>query len=375
VRRRTVTPLALWALTAACLGGCFLVTEGEKPDPPSCDEPSDCPDDANPCTAPRCIRKLCGIDPVDDGVAVDDVAGDCESSRCESGEHVVEPDAADDDDGIICTLDSCEGGPSHVLLREGTPCETGEAVGTCTADGNCDVACSPNQDCEQFDPCTEINCVDNVCVPTELSQPPRGTEDIVGDCKKPGCFDGVLMLQENGLDPPPDDLDLCTNDICMGDMPVHPPKVCAVPTQECVFEACAAATGLCTDTPVAAGSDCLQTQTMVCDAVGACVACVAPADCGATPDDCTAWECTGGACTPAPLADGEQCLSGTGVCNMGVCAECFIDTNCPMPPTCFERVCNAGVCEQPAAAPGTLCGATVEVCCTDQTCQLPVNCP
>jgi hypothetical protein len=142
--------------------------------------------------------------------------------------------------------------------------------------------------------------------------------------------------------------------------------VCPAPTAECEYEACVA--GTCTPTPVAEGDPCLQTPTMMCDAASMCVPeCVTPADCGMPPDDCVAWACTLSQCVQVPIADGQPCAIGAGVCNAGDCAECFSATDCPLPQTCFDRECNAGVCEEPPQPINTLCGPLMG-CCSDQTC-------
>jgi hypothetical protein len=337
---------------------------------------------------------------VDDGVASDDVAADCVSSRCEGGEHIVEADPSDVDDGIICTMDSCDGGPSHEMLPVGTACDTGNADGTCTANGNCEVECSPTEDCEQFDPCTERNCVNYHCVEMPLLEPPRGTEDAPGDCRVPACDRGVLVLADDDLDLPADDGNPCTGETCVDGAPVHPAlldtscggamvcdgagacvectaaTLCPASTAECAYDACV--DGACTQTAVAEGEPCLQTMTKVCDAAGACVpSCMTAAQCGVPSDDCVGWVCMLSYCQPAPVADGDPCAIGVGVCNAGDCAECFVAGDCTAAqPLCTDGwTCNGGVCDPTPAAEGTPCGAPTFVCCNDQTCQLPATCP
>ena len=82
--------------------------------------------------------------------------------------------------------------------------------------------------------------------------------------------------------------------------------------------------GICTGTPVAAGSICTggaPCQTYACDGAGACAATAVPdgTTCDASATDCASSVCTGGTCVTTPLSDCAACGDGSQVCVSGSC--------------------------------------------------------
>jgi len=157
----------------------------------------DCPDDANPCTAPLCnpATGTCGFTNVADGTGCDDgnpctTATVCGAGACGGGGATTCAD-----DGNPCTVEMCDpaSGCGSMPAADGASCDdsdactTGEtctsgtcsggAAVTCTDDGNpCTVElCTPatgcgttnvadGMACDDGDPCTESDeCMAGTC--------------------------------------------------------------------------------------------------------------------------------------------------------------------------------------------------------------------
>src|SRR5262249_38886419 len=120
---------------------------------------------------------------------------------------------------------------------------------------------------------------------------------------------------------PVDDGNPCTDDVCTDGVPAHPPS--------------------------AAGISC-SAGAMRCDGQGACVECLATADCAGTDDACQTRACVKGKCSVdlappgAKCDDGDTCTVGDG-CQAGVCVG-GTQPFCIGGATCS----GAGVCEAPA---------------------------
>src|SRR5262249_16680700 len=97
------------------------------------------------CAILRCEQHQCKQPIVQEGPAPDDKqhAGDCEVLWCDGTSQlsVPHPDVDDNDDGDVCTADSCSNGqPLHEPLADGELCEDGG--GLCYA-GSCYAGCVP----------------------------------------------------------------------------------------------------------------------------------------------------------------------------------------------------------------------------------------
>ncbi len=346
--------IAVAAIAVFCtVGGCFIDAEGVTPGPPPCNQLDDCPD-PGPCAERVCVDGFCVPDPVADGLAGAQVAGDCQTQTCVGGEPQAEADPSDSDDGRSCTEDACsESGPVHEPLPAGSDCTIGTVTGQCSDDGDCLVECSDALPCPDADPCLAPTCVEQFCeyapVSGEPVVPVPDTDD--GDCKRPFCAAGVLGTTTDGSDLPPDDGLQCTTGICNGDQP--------------------------TQMNLSAGTPC--GVDLVCDGNGACDGCTANGQCGA-PFDCTTPTCgPTGECmnvfepVATPCGTGFVCKAG------GTCVECLDATNCDPPTECTYSTCDADVCNPHMVPAGSPCLVNVANVCTAAgvcvECLSPADCP
>lgn len=374
-------------------GGCFLSTTGEGVSPETCNQTADCPDDTNPCSTPVCDNGFCATEPVSDGLAPDQVGGDCKTARCVSGEQVVEAEPNDVDDGDPCTEDAClpSGEAVHDAVPVGGGCDVGQAHGECNREGQCVISCSELDPCGDVGICREARCVNFVCEIEILLEPPASVPDPANDCKKPACDQstGELVDVANALDPPAPDENDCTTELCDGTEPENgfvdadvpcstgvcdgagacvectPTKACPLALGECTYQTCD--NGVCTNHAIAEGDACHITVDEICDDAGNCVQCLDAMDCGAPPGLCTAWVCTGaGQCSPQNVPLGGDCTDGSGnVCTSSqTCVECVDPSDCSGNlGACEKHVCRAsGVCGVDDVINGTPCGGT-NLCC------------
>lgn len=156
-------------------------------------------DDGNPCTTDECMLGICVHTTINCG------DGDpCTEDSCDpvTGECVNTPINCDDVD--LCTTDECVDG---VCVNTPTDCDDGDACteDTCDPDtGECMHA--PTFTCDDNDACTEDACdpVTGECVFT-----PIVCDD--GDlCTMDECIDGVCVFTDVVCD----DGDYCTEDTC-----------------------------------------------------------------------------------------------------------------------------------------------------------------
>lgn len=308
-----------------------------------------------------------------DNLACDDVNACTLLDNCQQGQCLGSP--VDCDDGLICTLDSCDqdsGDCQHALQpewcliddkchfpetspagpgglcrvcspdldpaawtaqNEGAECDDGSqcsALSLCQA-GDC-VAEGPL--CEDFNPCTDDDCPDGlVCTHVAVED---GTL----------CDDGIFCTLEDG----------CAAGLCEG-----VPMVC--PGAACIDAWCSEEKLKCVEEDKADGT--------VCDDEDACTLndqCLAGA-CLGSAKDCSALaadeSCLVAFCDPESLPDAGECKTApldVGVpCDDGL--ECTVDTECQFAGTCegglavgpaeceaaLENTnpCLAGVCSEP----------------------------
>lgn len=337
---RAIALLAAAALLGASCSIDATSAVGEPSD--SCLEADDCPEDGNPCTVPVCFERVCFHEAGPDGPAVDSIGGDCQAARCEAGALVLELDPSDDDDNEPCTVDSCtDAGPVHEPADPGDPCIIGAANGTCSEGGQCLVECSLTKPCPTG-VCFTSDCVDDFCefeffpVPTEPVDQPE-------DCTIPVCEGEQVVLQAQPTDPPADDGVECTDEVCTGTTPEHPPTLLGEP--------CGVA-------------------DMFCDGAGACVECVVPGDCEPTAE-CDEPVCDLGVCGVGAVPEGDPCKLSPGVCTLaGACVECIDAMDCSTPTpfcsaldTCVQCLAPTdcpdppGECRLPSCSAGGVCGS------------------
>jgi subtilisin family serine protease len=255
--------------------------------------------------------------------------------QCQSGS------AVDCDDGVGCTVDSCDEGTDS--------CDNVSDDGACDDGQFCNGAetCHPVSDCQPGgDPCPGEDCdeVNNVCVP--LVCVINGTCDLGEDCNNcpADCISGSTSgaVCGNGVCEAGNGEDCvsCAADcngvqsgnpagrFCCGDGDGQNPISCSNP-------ACSTGGWLCTDVPVSGGSYCCGDAT--CD--GAEDSCNCAVDCGAPPSA----EVPGATCSDGQDNDcdgGIDCQDSTGDCDADPscqvvdCAQFTNKTQCNAQPSC-----------------------------------------
>ncbi len=329
-----------------CLDG--ECVEGE---PIHCEDDDVC-DGVDACVDGECVTGLPMLCPVDEdpcnGTEVCDPVLGCTT---------LPPPPCDD--GIACTVDSCEPGRGCTHTPDSTLCRDGPG-GRCEVDlGGC-----------QYYACNSTTCVPTGCVDAHCADPRTCIYSPLCDfasfccadtCVLPGCEDGNPCTADS-CDPirgcvhepvatgtPCDDGDRCTTmDACrnVGTCAGGPPRLCA-DGDPCTADACDPAVG-CTHTTAPNGTMCNDFDA--CTMGDTCVAgvcagvarpCLAPIDSlGCVVARCDASR----GCMLEPAPSGSPCGPTTvdGVCDgAGHC--CGPSTDCD----------GDGICECPAT---TTCG-------------------
>jgi hypothetical protein len=304
-----------------------------------CKQDSDC-GAGTACATYTCdtTTGLCSVTYVPDGQGNPggQTAGDCKRMVCNGSGGVVS--IADDtdvpDDGNPCTIDGCAlGQPTEAPVNAGTPCGSSFQ---CDGKGACQ-ACLVDADCGTSTACATPACVGGACVTTYV---PSGQGNpggqTAGDCQKIVCdgSGGAASIADDT--DVPDDGNPCTQDACSQGVPSHallPPGT-------------ACGTGL------------------VCDGVGACVGCLADADCGAS-TACATHHCLSGACVTddTPYGTGDPGGQVAGDCQKLVCNGTGGITTVPDDTDtqddgnpCTLDTCSGGAPQHLPVGSGTVCG-------------------
>ena len=281
-------------------------------------------DDGNPCTVDTCgAESACVHEPVVDGLFPDGIQGNCKVTACEGGvrKEVAAPE--DVDDGNPCTQDECDGAEEKHTIVAGTPCQILGGTSTCDAQGECQPP-----ECGHLGPDgTEVGC------------PASG-----GDCVITYCDKGKGTCAEEVLDGV--------------QVPGSPDP------GECGGKYCVA--GEVVDQTAPVGSPCalLGGDPGKCDSTGACVECVAKADCddGIVESKCHSFDCVGGACFVSTQPDGPLPGTPAGDCHVEVCAAGLYEDqvdNADVPDDsneCTQDVCLNGVPQNPPTPLNSTCG-------------------
>ncbi|MEZ4265313.1 MAG: hypothetical protein R3F39_02955 [Myxococcota bacterium] len=302
--------------------------------PPTCDTDAACADGLD-CTTDRCVAGHCAWEvaegfclvnarcreaqtsaPQDgclfcdpsadrfgwsvrgDGTLCDDDDACTAPGTCAAGACATVP--VDCDDGVACTLDTCDpqSGCRHgpavtgAACDDADPCTTGD---TCRADGTCG---GTPLACDDADPCTDDVCEvaagrsQGACAHVFNTAPCADADADL--CTVEGvCQDGVCL---NGGPVDCDDGDACTIDVCQPELGCY-----HLPTEN---PCCLGATSVCDDgdpctldtcDPVTLGCS-YAPSTLSCDDGNACT---------------TGDVCTAGLCAGAPLScdDGDPCTA------------------------------------------------------------------
>jgi len=178
-----------------------------EPDDEPCTVVADCIQGASPCrVATACTAGFCVFSEVDDGTPLDaQLDGDCAQEVCD-GAGGTRLEATDDppDDGILCTLDQCDGmTPTHVPGM--APCYSGprgtEGVGLCRAGvQTCDNSGMPTGPC-----IGEVQPIAEACDPGQKDEDCDGEVNESGEACicAPGstqpCYSGPMETLDVGV--------------------------------------------------------------------------------------------------------------------------------------------------------------------------------
>ncbi|HXH18436.1 MAG TPA: malectin domain-containing carbohydrate-binding protein [Chitinophagales bacterium] len=206
--------------------------------------------------------------------------------------------------------------------------------------------------CDDGNPCTDDDCVDNQCVFTPINCNDNDActfdECVNGACSHtviPGCNDPCEVLNCN-------DNDLCTNDACVNGNCINIPVRCD-DNDACTDDKCE-------------GGDCVY-EPLDCDDANACTqdACD-NGTCSNIPiicndnDACTNDFCAGGSCVFLPVVcdDNDACTDDA--CMNGGCS--YVPKNCLDSNPCTNDACILGVCKH-FPVPGCVnpCNVTAEL--------------
>jgi hypothetical protein len=347
-------------------------TMGEACDEGNCtgSAPVNC-NDGNPCTDDTC-DSIAGCQHVANVLACSDedtcTVGDiCVASLCVSGE------AADCDDGNLCTDDSCDSALGCQHTANDLECDDGDGctLGDFCADGQCQKGPSSVQ-CDDSNPCTDEACdgLGGCTFQNNVNPCEDGNLCTFGDsCEMGECKAGNVTL-------PCDDSNPCTDDTCD-------------PTQGCVYslnEAPCEDGNVCTINTTCSGGQC-SGELKSCDDNSKC-----------TNDSCDpaigclhvqSWDdnslCLVGICDPeqgligweSPCDDGNLCTKEVCDENTGGCI--YEDIDCSDGNLCTTDNCkpDIGCTNIPSQAPcddGDLC--TLKDQCSEGECvgTTPLNC-
>ncbi len=256
-----------------------------------CNVPADCPDQDNDCQTITCdsVLHTCGKTFVNAGVAVpagSQVAGDCKEIQCNGagGTTTVNKDTdKPNDDGNQCTNETCSVGvPMHPSLTDGVSCS--QNGGHFCRSGLCK-ECAVANNCPGSDTeCHVRACNTGVCGTTAINiGNALSTGQTANDCKELRCDNaGNSGSVNDPNDPPADDGNQCTDEICVAGNGTHPKTV--------------------------SGTGCSQNGGSYCDGNGSCVECLFDSHCN--PQICIANTCepqgtlTSVTLSPASLAAG-----------------------------------------------------------------------
>ena len=163
----------------------------------ACSADAECAD-TNPCSTELCIEGVCSYKQVTGCCVTAAECGDgalCVNNVCESKDSLLCKTDSDCTGKLVsatvlgpCQLEACVGGACELTVRDGLPCDDGDA---CTGSGTCDgTVCThgPALACDDGDPCTDDACVQGQCTGT----PNTATCDDGDPCTFDDfCGDGV----------------------------------------------------------------------------------------------------------------------------------------------------------------------------------------
>ncbi len=282
-------------------------------------------------------------------------------------------------DGDPCTDDSCNPSAGCVFTDnqapcdDGNPCTTGDQCsnGSCQSSGTIDCSvlndqctvgiCNPSTGaCEKSfkdgDPCEDgsLCTIADFCDNGECIGTPVNCSD-GNSCTDDSCNPNNGNCINTPNDASCNDGNACTEDTCEPDGCVNTsiPNCCSINADcsthnTCKIGICDPQTGICSFTPVAAGTSCDDNNA--CTENDMCLGSPNEGTCAGTPVNCDDnSECTTDTCDPevgcisTPLAPGDVCRVASGPCDI---EEVCDGTSAPCPADVVESsstVCRAAV--------------------------------
>ena len=316
-----------------------------------CAVAADCGTGDTDCQKHTCTAHKCGLLNVAAGtVTTNQIAGDCRQYQCDGNGAIVSVVVNTDvpNDQNTCTLDTCKAGiPTFSGVAAGTACsQNGGKV--CDGNGSC-VECVSASACPGTDTeCQSRMCSGGACAINKIALGTPTATQTPNDCKKNVCDGKGAVTSIN------DDLDFivdgndCTSDLCTNGTPSNP--------------------------PLASHTACLQNGGKYCDGKGACLVCLAAADCPGTSTSCQPINCTANACVTTTAAIGAPCTENGGkLCDdKAHCAQCLTAADCGADTECAKRTClpaaGVNVCGLSYTAFGTELVAQKSGDCADLQC-------
>jgi hypothetical protein len=241
-----------------------------------------------------------------EGEVVNEDPEDCIRTACRDGQLVTEPANNEvPDDGLSCTVDTCDDGKKNNVVQVDGPCKKGntEEMGICDNVGRC-------VDCTEGTPCqTGFSC-------------------FMGQCWS--CSDGVLNGSESDIDCGQG----CMIGCAIGER-CRSPLDC-MPGADCDNDECVS----CTD-------GILNGNESDIDCGGQCNDCADGKICD-DGNDCESRVCAG-TCQAPTCTDGEQNGDETdNDCGGSCMTKCPEGDNCVMASDCvMGLVCTGNVCQMP----------------------------
>lgn len=304
----------LWIVSFFFMGACTKTYPSPLGD---CSTSANCPESTSPCSVAKCVSGRCVELPSEAKTSIEDsVVGDCHRSECDGeGNMVSIVDDLDLPADSECMFGTCMAGTIGFQPRAKGFIVTAEPIGDCQrieCDGT-DTPVAVNDDTDipvNIGTCYMATCTAGVPSQSPIPQGTSIADPIPGDCQQIVC-DGMgnETSTANNTDTP-DDMNVCTNDVCIQGVPTHEPKPA----------------GMLMDNGVV--GDCLSAQ---CDGMGNMVVAPNNADVPSDNATCTIDSCSSGMPVHTPKPTGTSCGSNNAVCHPdGRCDSCADPgANCP----------------------------------------------
>lgn len=282
-----------------------------------CSSTADCKEITSLCAKNQCIAGRCLEVPANEGTVVEEgLAGDCHRSECDGSGNVVSVvDDLDKPMDTDCMFGSCLSGMVGFEPKPAGFVVTLDPVGDCQQ-LECDGAGKVLTMLQEADVPVDVGaCFTGTCSAGVPGQTPKAAGTVIedpvpGDCQHVVCDGAGKEATVAYQADVPNDMNGCTNDLCVQGMPTHSPV----------------AAGTLVDNGVA--GDCQGAQ---CDGMGNMVIGPNNADAPSDAAVCTVDACNAGVPVHTPKATGTSCGNGGAVCHPdGRCDACTDPgANCP----------------------------------------------